>query len=436
MKRITLLSFDLILFSAVIALALIGVLFIYSSGVNSSGVLVSSEFVKQALWALTGVGLLLLFSFINYTLLRAFSLYVYLGSIVLLLFTLAAGKEINGAHSWIGVWELGIQPSEFAKIATILFLAMYFSGIGNGIKELPRFLLGLLIIFIPVSLILLQPDMGTAIVFFPVFLLMAYVGGAQARHLLFIVSTGILMVTFAAIPSVTHRAAFGGGTLMGLLADSDFLKYVLMALSAVAALSLLGYRSFRKKYFYWIFYGASILLVSIGSSMLLRMTLKEYQIMRMIIFINPHLDPQGAGWNILQSITAIGSGGFWGKGFLQGTQSHYRFLPQQSTDFIFSILAEEWGFLGGILVLALFLTILLRGISIIWSSRDDFAVLSGSGILSMLFFHVLVNAGMAMGIMPVTGIPLMLLSYGGSSLWTAMCGIGILMNISRRRLHH
>ncbi|HET6486312.1 MAG TPA: FtsW/RodA/SpoVE family cell cycle protein, partial [Spirochaetia bacterium] len=131
-----------------------------------------------------------------------------------------------------------------------------------------------------------------------------------------------------------------------------------------------------------------------------------------------------------------GSGGFFGKGFLQGTQSHYRFLPQQSTDFLFSILAEEWGFLGALLVFGLFLLILLRGISIVWASREDYATLVGAGILAMVFFHVVVNAGMAMGVMPVTGITLMFLSYGGSSLWTAMMGIGILMNIGRRRMRY
>jgi rod shape determining protein RodA len=435
-KRLTTPAFDVLLFSAVITLTLIGILFIYSSGVNAAGAVVSREYVKQLVWAVTGVGLLLTFAFLNYTALRTFSLYIYLGNILLLLLTLAVGREVNGAHSWIGVWEFGIQPSEFAKLSTILFLAMYFTGIGNGVRELPRFLLGLVIVLIPVFLTILQPDMGTALVFFPIFLLMAFIAGAQLKHLVFILVTGILTITFASLPTVTQRAAAGGARLLGLISDTDFLRYFLLAMLVITILSFFGYRSLKQRYFYWILYSSSALLMSLAFSLALRLVLKDYQIMRMIIFMNPHLDPQGAGWNILQSVTAIGSGGFWGKGFLQGTQSHYRFLPQQSTDFIFSIIAEEWGFMGGILIFVLFLVILLRGISIIWSSRDDFAVLVGSGILSMLFFHMIVNAGMAMGIMPVTGIPLPLLSYGGSSLWTAMCGIGILMNISRRRLHY
>lgn len=435
MRRVSAFSFDLVLFAAVMALVIIGVLFIYSSGVNASGALVSSEFIKQMVWAITGVALLLFFAFFSYSVLRTYSLYIYAASLLLLLLTLVIGREVNGAHSWIGVWELGIQPSEFAKITTILFLAMYFTGIGNGIRELPRFLLGLLIVLIPVLLILLQPDMGTALVFFPIFLVIAYIAGAQVKHLMFILLTGALMVAFAAMPSLSRHST-SGARLLSLLSDPDFLKYLLIAILAVVGLSYFGLRSFKQRSFYWILYASCILLLSLCASLALRIVLKDYQIMRMVIFLNPQLDPQGAGWNILQSITAIGSGGFWGKGFLQGTQSHYRFLPQQSTDFIFSILAEEWGFLGGIFIFALFLAILLRGMSIIWSSHDDYAILVGSGILSMLFFHVVVNAGMAMGIMPVTGIPLMLLSYGGSSLWTAMSGVGILMNISQRRMRY
>jgi rod shape determining protein RodA len=429
-------SFDAILFAAVAALLATGVLFIYSSGVNASGVVVSNEFFKQILWGVTGIGLLIFFSFFSYTTLRLFSLYIYAVTMFLLLLTPFLGREVNGAHSWLGVWELGIQPSEFAKISTILFLGTYLTGIGNGVRELPRFLLGFLIALLPFALTLLQPDMGTALVFLPVFLVMAFAAGAKARHLLFILAVGILTVVLAAIPSVARRSGASGATLLGLLADGDFLKYLFLAVAAVTAIAIVGFRSFKQRYFYWIAYGALAFAISSASSLLLRVMLKDYQIMRLIIFTNPQLDPQGAGWNILQSVTAVGSGGFWGKGYLQGTQSHYRFLPQQSTDFIFSILAEEWGFLGGLLVLGLFLVILLRGMSIVWSSREDYAILIGSGILAMIFFHVLVNVGMAMGIMPVTGIPLPLLSYGGSSLWTAMVGMGILMNISRRRLRH
>ena len=168
-------------------------------------------------------------------------------------------------------------------------------------------------------------------------------------------------------------------------------------------------------------------------SYVFRNFLKDYQIMRLIVFVKPEVDPRGSGWNIIQSLTAVGSGGFWGKGFLQGTQSHYQFLPQQSTDFIFSIIAEEWGFIGSMIVLILFGIILIRGFAILLHAGDDFAIFTGTGILFMLFFHLVINIGMAVGIMPITGIPLFFLSYGGSSLWTATAGLAIIQNIYLRR---
>jgi rod shape determining protein RodA len=192
----------------------------------------------------------------------------------------------------------------------------------------------------------------------------------------------------------------------------------------------------KKEHFYWLAYATLILLLAISGSLLFRKVLKEYQIMRLIVFLNPSVDPRGAGWNIIQSVTAVGSGGLWGKGFLQGTQSHYRYIPQQSTDFIFSILSEEWGFVGILIVFALFLVILTRGILIIKNTKDRFASITAAGIVGMIFFHFAVNVGMAIGIMPITGIPLFFLSYGGSSLWTVLISIGILMNFYIRRYRY
>ena len=163
--------------------------------------------------------------------------------------------------------------------------------------------------------------------------------------------------------------------------------------------------------------------------------LRDYQIMRLIVFLDPEIDPRGTGWHIIQSITAVGSGGLGGKGYLQGTQSHYRFLPQQSTDFIFSIIAEEWGFFGGLIILALFTVILLRGIYIIWTAKDRYGMIVGAGIIGMIFFHMVVNIGMTMGIMPITGIPLLFVSYGGSAMLNALISVGILLNIHQRRYH-
>jgi len=433
MRKLSLQTIDFPLLAATVLLVTMGILCIYSSGVTSQGVMVSREYIKQIIWAATGLVILVFFAFLDYNALRSYSVYIYGAGLLLLLITPLVGKPVNGSRSWIGIGELGIQPSEFAKISTILFLASYFSGIGKGIRELPRFLLGLLFVCIPVGLILLQPDMGTAISYLPVFLFMAFMAGAEPRHLVFCFSFGMLTFTLAAIPSLQGATPKG---LAALLVNGTFTRVLLLAGTGITGLAFLGYRTLKQRYFYWIFYASLILFLSFACSLALRSLLKDYQLMRLVIFVNPQLDPKGAGWNILQSITAIGSGGFPGKGFLKGTQSHLRFLPQQSTDFIFSILAEEWGLLGGILVLALFAVIILRGMGIAYESKDDFAMFTGCGIVTMYFFHVLVNVGMAMGIMPVTGIPLLFLSYGGSSLWTAMTGVGILMNIRGRRIRN
>jgi rod shape determining protein RodA len=201
----------------------------------------------------------------------------------------------------------------------------------------------------------------------------------------------------------------------------------------VLLLSAWGWFSFKKKYYFWIAYLALLVSGSLTAASLAQKALKEYQIMRLIVFLNPSIDPRGSGWNILQSITAIGSGGVLGKGFLQGTQSHYRYLPQQSTDFIFSIIAEEWGFIGGFLVFTLYYVLLRRCSNLLKTAKDSYSSYIVAGIMGMIFFHFMINTGMAMGIMPVTGIPLFFLSYGGASLWVIMIAIGLLLGISARR---
>ena len=426
-------ALDPILLLASLALVAIGILFVYSSGVNSAGESVSNEWLKQIVWAGSGCVLLALFAVNNHQKYKPRTPYVFLGALALLVLTLLLGREVNGARSWLGVGDLGIQPSEFAKLATILFLAAYLSEIGNGIAELPRFLLALLVVAAPMGLILLQPDMGTGMVYFPIFLIMALIAGARIRHLAFVGLVSLLVLVFAAIPAVQRLRAAAEPGFWRLITDVGVARYTLLVLGLVAALAAVGQRLFHRAYYYWLMYGAALLGVAVAGGLLMSMVLKEYQIMRLVIFVNPWVDPRGAGWNIIQSVTAVGAGGLSGTGFLQGTQSHLRYLPQQSTDFIFSILAEESGFLGGMLVLVLFGVVIGRGIVILYAAGDEFATLVAAGVVAMLLFHTVVNVGMAMGALPITGIPLMLVSYGGSSLWTALIGIGLLANIGLAR---
>jgi rod shape determining protein RodA len=287
-----------------------------------------------------------------------------------------------------------------------------------------------------VVLILAQPDLGTALVYVPILLVMVLLGGVPVRHVVFIMATGALTVVLTVLPNYERIILGREYPVSDFLRDLPVMGAILGACGLATLLGVVGLRVLKRRYFLWVVYGGLVVTLSLLGALLLQRLLRPYQIMRFIIFLDPSIDPQGAGWNILQSRTAVGSGGLWGKGFLGGTQSHLRYLPQQSTDFIFSILAEEWGFLGGLLVFALFLVILLRGIRIMYIARDDYGMYVAAGVVGMIFFHVVINVGMAMGIMPITGIPLFFLSYGGSSLWTALIGVGLLLDIYFRRYGH
>lgn len=347
--------------------------------------------------------------------------------------TLLFGRVVNGARSWIGIGELGVQPSEFAKIAMILFLASYLDQRKATIRKPGTFAVALAIAGLPMGLVLLQPDLGTALVYMPILLVMAFVAGARPSYILFILGSGVLLVVFTVLPAWEQFIRDEDVALVRVLTDSRLFVLVFGAFLVVAIIGLFGVFVLKRRYFGWVTYAASIVSTALLGSITARQILKEYQLMRLIIFLDPNIDPRGAGWNIIQSVTAVGSGGITGKGWLEGTQSHLQYLPQQSTDFIFSILAEEWGFIGVLGVFAAYMVLMLRGLTICVKAKDNFAVYVGVGIVMMFFFHVAVNVGMAIGIMPVTGIPLFLLSYGGSSLWTALISIGLLMSIFQHR---
>ncbi|MBO5236576.1 MAG: rod shape-determining protein RodA [Spirochaetaceae bacterium] len=424
--------FDFVLLFCTIVLVIIGITFIYSSGVDSSGVVVSNEYVKQIIFGCTGLVLMFITTLFDYRKVIRHAPKLFIGLIVILLYTLFFGKYVNNARSWIGIGELGIQPSEFGKIFFIIFLAYYLER-SDSAKPRKRFITALFFMLIPVGLILLQPDLGTASVYIPIFIIMCFMAGIPIRYLLIVIFIGLLTIIFTVLPVWETEIAQKTIPWMRVLTDLRIRFIVILALSIISFVGILGYILFKNKYYYWIAYFFGITTVSLLASFAASKVLMPYQIERLIIFINPHVDPLGSGWNIIQSKIAIGSGYVFGQGFLNGTQSHYRFLPQQSTDFIFSILAEEWGFVGGIVVFALYLVIFIRIIIIIKYTRNTHGYYIASGILGMLVFHFIVNVGMVMGIMPITGIPLIFLSYGGSSLWTGMICIGLLCSIKFRQ---
>lgn len=427
---------DLYITLATIALVVIGILFVYSSGVTANGELVSREYLRQIAWASSGIVLMLVLTFFDYRVFSRPAPVIFGVSLLILIITLAFGRIVNGARSWIGIGELGGQPSEFTKIALILMLAWYFGHDEKRIRSLPGFLGGLLIALVPVGMVLLQPDLGTAMVYVPIFLFVAFAAGVPMVYIGFVFGVGALTVVFTVLPVWRSYEGMGGSTLVQVLVVRENLQFLILGVGVALLLAVLGFLTTKRRMFFWLAYFLSIALIALPLSYIARSILQDYQIMRLIVFLDPYVDPRGAGWNIIQSTTAVGSGGPFGKGFLKGTQSHYQYLPQQSTDFIFSILAEEWGFIGILAVFSLFGIIFGRSIYIMASARDRFASLIVAGVLGMFMFHFVINVGMAVGIMPITGIPLLLLSYGGSSLWTAMSGIGLVMSVYQHRYQY
>jgi len=430
------LNFDFLILISVILLVFTGICFIYSSNINSDGTIVSNEFIKQIVWALIGLALMIMIIvLLDYKILENFTVYIYLASVFLLIITLFFGNVINGSRRWLGIMDFGIQPSEFVKITTIIMLGAFYARKSHEMAKIATLFKGFLIVLLPVALILLQPDMGTALVYFPIFLVMSFTAGAKVKHVMYIALTGLLSIILIIVPVWFKHIYKGNEAVINFFIDPKFYNTIFISAFAIMAISLLGYFFTKKKYYYYYYftYYSSILLISTTAAIIARSVLKSYQVMRLVIFFNPDIDPKGAGWHFIQSITAVGSGGIFGKGFLNGTQSHLRYLPQQSTDFIFSIIAEELGFLGCLLVFILFFTVIVRGFMISIAAKDLFGTNLASGISAMILFHFVVNIGMTIGIMPITGIPLFFLSYGGSSLWTAMIGTALLINIYYRR---
>ncbi|MBO4509057.1 MAG: rod shape-determining protein RodA [Spirochaetaceae bacterium] len=425
--------FDLLLLIPVLILITVGVFFIYSSRIDSTGVLVSDEYIKQIIFAATGLLLMIAFSLFDYRRFEKVSKYFFYALLAILVYTLIFGKKVNGARSWIGFGSVGVQPSELGKIPYILFFA-YMLEKTEQMSELKRFALLCVVLAGPAGLILIQPDLGTASVYIPIFIAMCFVAGIPVRYLILCIATAMLTIIFTVLPSVEEKILKHTISILAVLRQNNLRLIVIVAVSVICLLSIIGNIFFKKKYFYWIAFVSGIISMALILSIPATKVLKDYQKDRLIIFLDPDIDPLGAGWNIIQSKRAIGSGSLFGQGFLQGKLSHLRYLPQQSTDFIFSIISEEWGFLGGFVVFAMYIIIMFRIVFIIKNTTNVYGYYIATGIMFMFFFHFIVNVGMAMGIMPITGIPLLFLSYGGSHLWTSMVAIGILMSINYRRL--
>jgi rod shape determining protein RodA len=429
-----LLKIDYLLLLSVLILLVLGVLFIYSSGITSDGIQVSVEYIRQIIWASSGLAVAIVLAMINYRKFYNISLYIYLISLLPLLYSIIFGRTIYSTTTrWFRIGSFGIQMSEFVKISVIILLARYLADTDRNRKTFSRFFVSCLIVFIPMGIVLLQPDLGTALVYIAIFIAMVFLAGVSMRYVVFMMSCIALTGVFLVLPLWQTYILRKSMPFLAVITNPRIIIITVLFLLIIASIAFFGYIKFKKKYFFWIVYASIIIVLSLGTSYAARLILKNYQIMRLIVFLDPNVDPRGAGWNIIQSVTAIGAGGLIGRGYLQGTQSHYSFLPEQSTDFIFSIYSEETGFLGGLVVFSLFMIIFLRLLMTMKTTTDPFAKYICAGFMGMLSFHFIVNVGMTMGIMPITGIPLLFMSYGGSSVLAAMICIGLVLSIYIRR---
>jgi len=350
----------LLLFSA-IALAVFGIIMIYSA---TRADVPSTYFLKrQVMYLLLSLAVMTLAAGFDYRKMMPYSKIFY-GIVILLLMLVFLFPASGGAHRWIPLWLFDLQPSELAKLAVIIMLATFAADRRMEIRSNREFLQALAIAAVPMFFIFLEPDLGVTLSVLIIFIGMMLVGGARLRQI--------------AVLVVSASAFVIGGIEIHLL--------------------------------------------------------KAYQLTRLLVFVRPDIDPLGAGYNLAQSKIAIGSGQLVGKGLFHGTQTNLKFIPAHHTDFIFSVVGEELGFIGGMLLLALFTILIWRGFKIAASAKDPFGTMLATGIVVMLFFQILLNVGMTMGIMPVTGITLPFMSFGGSSLVVNFLCIGLLLNIGMRRL--
>ncbi len=402
-RRVFVRDFDWILFLSVAAILIFGLVVLYSAGRTTGSE--ASYHSRQLIWMAAGLMALLFALVLPFRALDGLSIPIYGVSILMLLFLVFMPGR--GADRWISLGFFHLQPSEAAKIGLVLMLARVLSDIPPGRWQIRRMIAPALVAGVPFVLVMRQPDLGTSLVFGSILLPMLFWAGLPMKAILLAVSP-----------------------VVGMLAASNLWAWVVFLLILFVLLIVLRA-------------SAGFISVALGANMLVGIAapilwngLHSYQQARILTFLDPGRDPLGAGYQIIQSAVAIGSGGFLGKGFLQGTQKGLSFLPEQHTDFIFSVVGEEFGFIGCAGLLLLYTIVLIRMLQIAVRTRNRFAALLVIGFLGFLSFQIVVNVGMTLGLVPVTGLPLPLMSYGGSSLITSLFAIGAVLSVGLRRTRY
>jgi rod shape determining protein RodA len=359
---------------------------------------------KQLLAFIIGAMGLAVFAYIDYSHLKNLAVPLYIISIFFLFIVIYKGFTILGAQRWITFGPVSFQPSEIAKLTVLLTLGSYLEGKRGEIKGITNLIAPLLILGLPFVLIFKQPDLGTAIILFFIFAGMLI--WAEASNMLL-----ILLIT-------------------------PILSIFLRQYIYIWIIYLVGLALYMKNSRIRLLDLASVMIGNIGIGYAVSSfwgMLKEYQRQRLLAFLNPDFDPLGIGYHSLQAKIAVGGGGILGKGFMHGTQTQLSFIPQQFTDFIFSAIGEELGFIGAIIIIVLFTIIIYRAIVIANEARDFYGSIIAAGIAAMIGFQMFTNISMTLGLMPVVGVPLPFVSFGGTALIMDMCAIGILQSISMRR---
>ncbi|HQP91673.1 MAG TPA: rod shape-determining protein RodA [Candidatus Omnitrophota bacterium] len=353
----------------IMCLIFIGLICLYSSCHQKGDFIKKDIFNKQLIWVGIGLCFMYLVSRFDYHRFSVAVIPAYVFSFITLLIVLFMGRAIMGAQRWIDLGEISFQPSEIGKFALILLLSRYYSA--KGVYEVSAssarssvfksIIIPLFFTMLLTGLVMVQPDLGTAIVYIVIFLSISFIAEIPFKYILSLIGIGLLSMPF-----------------------------------------------------FWHL-------------------LKDYQKSRLLVFLNPNIDPLGAGYTVIQSKIAIGSGRWFGKGWMTGTQSQLNFLAERHTDFIFSVIGEEWGFLGSLALIFLYGSLVFMILRVSEMAKDNFGRLLCIGIAALIFFHSFINIAMNAGLSPVVGLPLPFISYGGSSLVINLVGIGIVLNVARQK---
>ncbi|WP_255772924.1 rod shape-determining protein RodA [Tellurirhabdus bombi] len=386
---------------------------VYSPEEQTSIFDMSTNAGKQLMWIGTAGLLIICILVINYRFWDTFAFVIYGLVILLLLLVLVAGTPIKGSRSWFKIGSFSLQPAEFSKLATALALARYIDYPGVSLTKLKDQLWCAAIIGLPAVLIIASNETGSMLVFAS-FVIMLYREGLPGIYPLI----GIVII-----------ALF----ILTLFIPQLYIMGVIVVLTGGAFFLLPHYQRSVQNVLAIVISGVLMIGVVAGVDFFVNDVLQPHQQKRIKVLINPGIDPRGVGWNVTQAKIAIGSGRLWGKGFLEGTQTKFDFVPEQSTDFIFCTVGEEHGFVGSVIVVGLFLMLLIRIILLAEKQRTRFARVYGYCVAGIFFFHLMINIGMTVGLMPVIGIPLPYFSYGGSSLWSFSILLFIFLKLDSRR---